>query len=304
MKLYPLKCLQEIVDNGLSVSRAARKLNTSPSGISKQIKLLEEKLGLKLLHRKSTRITGLSDAGLAALPIIRRVLKDTERVRRISDEVTGQSHGQLTIASTHNHARYALVPAIKCFVQAYPGVELQIRSGTPAQISQWVVSGDADIGIGTALTGLDTALVKIPCYELRHCVVVPRLHPLLRSKKITLDEIANYPLIINYPESRVGRLVEEAFSAKGINFRVAIRAMDSSVMKKYVEEGLGVAILPEVTVSHKADNLLKSIPASHLFKPGTTCIIMTREQTLPEYGMSFVRMVTQRAIRPKKRAAI
>lgn len=291
MKLHQLRYLCEVIDNGFSVSRAAVRLHTVPSGISRQLKLLEEEIGLPLLQRNSTRITGTSEAGAAALPTIRRILKDIEHVRRISGELTGQSKGQLTVATTHNHARYSLVPALERFVSAYPGVDLKMRQGTPEQISRWVLSGDVDLGIGTAPAGAEASLVKLPCYELRHCVVVPRGHPLTKVKRLSLEDIAKHPLIANYSDTRMGRMVEEAFSAKGIEFRVAIRATDSSVIKKYVKVGFGIAVLPSVTVNREDDPRLHAVSASHLFKPSTASVITVRGQTLPPYGQAFIRMV-------------
>lgn len=291
MKLHQLKYFCEVIDSGFSVSRASSRLNTVPSGISRQLKLLEDEIGLPLLERNSTRITGTSEAGAAALPTIRRILKDVEHVRRISYELEGQSKGQLSVATTHNHARYALVPALERFVKAYPGVQLQFRQGTPEQISRWVLSGAVDLGIGTAPVGAEASLVKLPCYQLKHSVIAPIGHPLGKLRRLTLNEIAKYPLIANYPDTRVGRMVEEAFSAKGIDFRVVIRATDSSVIKKYVEVGFGIAILPSVTVSKEEDPRLQAIPASHLFKSSTACIITVGEQTLPQYGHAFIRMV-------------
>lgn len=291
MKLQPLRYLCEVVDSGLSVTRAAQKLHTSASGVSKQLRLLEQEVGVSMLHRKNTRITGLTEAGAAALPTVRQILKDVERVRRVGDQLSGRWSGQLTIASTHNHARYALVDVIKKFARRYPHVEVQLRQGTPAQISQWVISGEADFAIGTASVGFDSALTKIPCYKLRHCVVVPRGHALLSVQRMTLEAISRYPLILNHPDSRVGRLVEEAFSAKGVRLTVAVRAMDSSVIKKYVAEGLGIAVLPDFTVSLREDVGLRAIPASHLFRPSTACIMVAREQPLRDHAAEFIRMV-------------
>jgi len=295
MKLQQLRYLCEVIDSGLSVSKAAAKLHTVPSGISKQLKLLEDEIGLPLLQRNSTRITGISKAGAAALPTIRRILKDIEHVRRISSELVGESKGQLTVATTHNHARYALVPALRRFVPAYPGVELQLRQGTPEQISKWVLSGEVDVGIGTAPLGAEAALIKMPCYQLKHSVIVRRGHPLSKLRRLTLEEIAKYPLIANYPDTRVGRMVEEAFSAKGIDLRVVIRATDSRVIKKYVGVGFGIAVLPSVTVNRDDDPGLQGIPASHLFKPSTACVIIVKGQTLPAYGQAFIRMVMKTA---------
>lgn len=295
MKLHQLRYLCEIVDSGLNVSRAATRLHTSPSGISKQLKVLEDELGVQLLARRTTRITGLTRTGEAAMPAIRRILRDAEHVRRISEEVSGQANGRLSIATTHTHARYTLVPVMQRFVSEYPQVALHLRQGAPAEICAWVASGEVDLGIGTAPLGAAPTVVQIPCYEIRHSVVVPQGHPLTRVKRLTLERLAAYPLITNDSNWRLGHAVEEAFAVRGIPCNVVIRATDTTVMKKYVQIGFGIAVLPAIAIDPQEDTGLDALPADHLFRPETATAIMVRGQRLPEYAQRFVQMVTQRA---------
>lgn len=290
MKLHQLRYLCEVGD-GLSVSRAAARLHTSPAGISKQIKVLEDEFGAALLVRKNTRITGITEIGQAVLPTFRRILKDVENARRIAHEASGRAKRKLTIGTTHTHASYALPPIMRRFMRDCPNVGLYLRQGTPAQISQWVASGEVDIGIGT--TPLDTALglVQIPCYQLEYSVITPRKHPLLQIRPLTLETISKYPLITTDPASRLGRLVKECFAAKGLTCNVVIQSIDTNVAKTYVELGFGIAVLPTIAVDIHRDTALRVIPASHLFKPSTTYVIMVDEQQLPEYAKRFVTMV-------------
>jgi LysR family transcriptional regulator, cys regulon transcriptional activator len=288
VKLHQLRYLCEVIDSGLSVSRASARLHTSPSGISKQLKMLEDELGARLLTRRNTRITGITRTGEAALPMIRRILQDVEHVRRTSREISGQAAGVLRIATTHTHACYALVAAIKSFASRFPDVALHFRQGTPAQIASWVGSGTVDLGIGTAPVAGNTMLQYMPCYELEHSVVVPGGHPLLGRKRLTLRAIAQYPLISNGETSRLGRLVEDTFAAHGVSCDISIRAMDTTAMKRFVELGLGIAVLPSVTIDPGKDERLRAIPAGHLFKPGKVCAITLRDQPLPAYGREFV----------------
>lgn len=291
MKLHQFRYLCEVVDSGLSVTRAAARLHTSPSGISKQLKLLEDELGAELLTRKNTRLTGVTRTGEAALPAIRRILKDVDHVRRIADEVSGRTQGTLTIATTHTHARYALVPAMQRFVRDYPDVALHLRQGTPEQIGAWVASGEVDLGIGNAPIGGDPLLTQIPCYELAHSIVVPPRHPLLRARPLTLEKLAAYPFITNDPASRLGRLVSDAFASRGLACNVVIRAIDTNVMKKYVELGFGISVLPTIAVDAREDKGVRAIPAGVLFRPATACVITLRNRALPEYAQRFVAMV-------------
>ncbi|MGE5525802.1 MAG: LysR substrate-binding domain-containing protein [Rhodospirillaceae bacterium] len=287
MKLHQLRYLCEVIDNGLSVSRASTRLHTSPSGISKQLKILEDELGTELLTRRNTRITGVTRAGEAALPTIRRILHDVDHVRRVSRDTSARG-GTLRIATTHTNACYALVRAIRTFVRRWPDVALHFRQGTPAQIGHWVASGTVDLGIGTTALITNNALQHVPCYQLTHSVVVPAGHALLRAKRLTLEAIAKYPLVSNGETSRLGRLVEDTFAASGVHCEIAIRAMDPTAMKRFVELGLGIAVLPSIAVDPAHDTGLRSIPAGHLFKPGTAFAITLKDRKLPDYGEAFI----------------
>ena len=288
MKLHQLKYLCEVIDSGLSVSRASARLHTSPSGISKQLKILEDELGAPLLKRRKTRITGITREGEAAMPMIRRILQDVEQVRRMSREASGQTSGVLSIATTHTNACYALASTMEAYAARCPGVAVHFRQGTPAQIASWVTSGTVDLGIGTAPAASHATLQLVPCYELAHSVVVPRNHPLLELRRLSLQSIARYPLISNSDTSRLARLVEDTFVAKGVQCDFAIRAMDTTAMKKFVERGLGVAILPAIAVDPDHDRLLRAIPAGYLFRPAKVCVITLKDHRLPQYAREFI----------------
>jgi LysR family cys regulon transcriptional activator len=293
MKLHQLRYLCEVIDSGLSVSRASARLHTSPSGISKQLKILEDELGAVLLTRRNTRITGITPSGEAALPMIRRILQDVERVRRMSRDATGRASGVLRVATTHTNACYALAGAIKAFSRRCPEVALHFRQGTPAQIGSWVASGVVDLGIGTGPIGGHAMLQLTPCYELEHSVAVPLEHPLLGIRRLTLRAIAQHPLISNGETSRLGRMVEDTFDAKGVVCDVAIRAMDTTAMKKFVEIGLGVAVLPSIAVDPLHDTMLRAIPAGHLFKPFKVSVITLKDHKVPEYGRQFISLARE-----------
>ncbi|HEY9446522.1 MAG TPA: LysR substrate-binding domain-containing protein [Burkholderiales bacterium] len=293
MKLHQLRYLCEVIDSGLNVSRASARLHTSPSGISKQLRTLEDELGVELLTRRKTRITGITPSGEAALPVIRRILNDVDQVRHIGKRGASGNSGVLRIATTHTHACYGLVGALKLYAQRWPAVAVHLRQGTPGQIGAWVASGTVDLGIGTAPIASNAALQQAPCYELAHSVVVPAMHPLLTEKRLTLRAIAHHPLVLNGETSRLGRLVEDTFAAQGIGCTVAIRAMDTTAMKKFVELGFGVAVLPSITVDARREPHLKAIPVGHLFRRGKVSVITLKDQPLTEYGEAFVRLVRE-----------
>ena len=173
MNLQQLKYLNEIVRCNLNISDAAAALYTSQPGVSKQIKLLEEELGIDIFVRNGKRIVAVTEPGKAVVGIAQRVLRETENLRQVGQEFRQQDSGELTIATTHTQARYALPPVVKAFTLRYPGVKLGLHQGSPTQIAEQVLSGEVDIGIATESLALYDELVTLPCYEWHHCVVVP-----------------------------------------------------------------------------------------------------------------------------------
>ena len=127
MNLQQLRYLQEVARQGLKISDAADALYTSQPGVSKQIRLLEEELGIEIFVRNGKRITAITEPGKAILEIAQRILHDTDNLKQVSDEFRSQDSGTLSIATTHTQARYALPPVVKQFIKRYPKVKLELH---------------------------------------------------------------------------------------------------------------------------------------------------------------------------------
>lgn len=290
MKLQQLRYLCETANLNMNLSKAAKSLHTSQPAISKQIQLLEEELGVDIFQRNGKRIVRITPPGEQIIKIATRMLRDADNLKRIAQEFTDEAGGTLTIATTHTQARYALPPVIKRFTERYPKVKLILRQGNPMQISALVSSGEADIAIATEAIEHFQELVMLPCYEWNRCVVVPPKHPLLKLKKLTLEAINQYP-IITYDFAFTGRSkINQAFANKGLEPNVVLTAIDSDVIKTYVELGLGVGILANMAFDAKRDVNLKSIDASHLFEPSTTRIGISRNSYIRGYIFDFIEM--------------
>jgi len=290
MNLQQLKYLNEIVRCNLNISDAAAALYTSQPGVSKQIKLLEEELGIDIFVRNGKRIVALTEPGKMVVGIAQRVLRETENLKQVGQEFRQQDSGALAIATTHTQARYALPPVVKAFTQTYPGVKLSLHQGSPTQIAEQVLSGEVDIGIATESLALYDELVTLPCYEWHHCVVVPPEHPLLNEKKLTLKKLAQYP-IITYDFAFTGRnKINQAFSEAGIEPNIALTAIDADVIKTYVELGLGVGIVAQMAFIPERDRHLRMIDAGHLFQPSITRIAIRQNQYLRGYAYDFIEL--------------
>ena len=290
MKLQQLRYICEVARHNLNLSNAAEALFTSQPGISKQIRGLEEELGVDIFVRHGKRVVAVTEPGKAILEIAQRMLKDVENLRQVGEEFTEEDKGHLTIATTHTQARYALPQVIQRFTKRYPGVRLSLRQGSPTQISELVTSGEADIAIATEAIALYEDLVMLPCYEWNRCVLVPPGHPLLKAKKLTLEAMASFP-IITYDFAFTGRTrMNQAFADKGLTPNVVLTAIDADVIKTYVELGLGIGIVAMMAYDPKRDTHLRAMDASHLFEPSTTRIGIRKNSYLRGYTYEFIEM--------------
>ena len=289
MKLRQLRYVLEVCRQGNHISAAAEILHTSQPGISKQIQLLESELGFEVFLRKRNRVVGLTEPGREVVEIAQRILADVDNLQNIREDFTSKDGGHLTVATTHTQARYILPKVIERFVKRYPTVRLGLRQGNPTQICELVEAGEADIAIGTETTHPFPNLVMLPCFQLSRSVIAKRGHPLLKVKRLTLREIAKYP-IITYDPSFSGRWkVMDAFKKEGVEPNVIFGALDADVSKTYVELGLGIAILTTVAVDPKHDMELGARDASHLFEPSTTYISLRSNSYLRKFVFDFIR---------------
>lgn len=290
MKLQQLRYICEVEKRNLNLSQAADALYTSQPGISRQIKALEEELGVDIFVRHGKRLVAVTEPGQAILEMARRVLLDLDSLKKIGGEFTQEDAGSLTIATTHTQARYALPPVIKQFREKYPAVRLSLRQGSPTQISELTTSGEADIAIATEAIEHYSDLAMLPCYQWNRCVLTPPGHPLLKIKKLTLEDIARYP-VITYDFAFTGRSkINQAFAALGLNPEVVLTAIDADVIKTYVELGLGVGIVAMMAYNPDRDHLLCALDASHLFDASTTRIGIRKNSYLRGYVYDFIEM--------------
>jgi LysR family cys regulon transcriptional activator len=290
MNLRQLVTLCAVVDNGLKLSAAAQTLHRSQPSITRQLQELEEELGTQLFLRRRNKILALTPHGREILQSARRIVRELQNISSASDDGTAAARGSFTVATTHTQARYTLPRVIRQFKHEYPHVQLGLRQGTPVQCVELAARGAVDIAICTETPDEIEDVAAIPCYRLNRSVVVPRSHPLLRAKPLTLEAVARYP-IITYDEGFSGRwMLDRAFSERGLAPNVVLSAIDADVSKAYVEMGLGIAILATIAFDGKRDTHLKSIDARHLFPASTLRVAVRRHAYLRPYMLSFIRM--------------
>ena len=290
MTLQQLRYLVEVAQRGFNVSEAAEALFTSQPGVSKQIKQLENDLGIIIFERVGKRLTGVTEAGGQVLAHARRILAETENLKRYVDDYTHGQHGALVIATTHTQARYALPEAISRFRTRYPEVTLTLHQGMPDQFAEWLMRGDVDLAIATEALKDVSGIVALPCRQWHHAIVVPEGHPLLSAGVISLAELASYPLI-TYVRGVAGRIgMDAVFERQGLTPRIVLDALDADVVKTYVGLGMGVGIIAEHAFDPLRDPAagLRLIQARHLFPANTTHVAIRRGTLLRRFEYDFI----------------
>lgn len=289
MKLQQLRSICVVAQHDLNVSLAAQALHTSQPGVSKQIRLLESELGVQIFTRVGKRFVEITPPGEVVLETARRIVRDMDNLKNIGREFAHESKGTLSIATTHTQARYALPRAVEAFRKRYPDVALRIHQGNPSQIVEMVNSGEADIAIATEAVAESDHLVALSCHSWNRCVVVPQKHELLRlRRRLTLQDIAAYPLV-TYDFAFAGRgQVNKAFAEQGLSPNVVLTAIDADVIKTYVQLGLGIGLLASMAFDEKVDRKLRALDVSHLFEPSTTRVGVRKGAYIRGYVFDFI----------------
>ncbi len=290
MNFQQLKSVREAARRGYNLTEVAHALFTSQPGVSRQIRELEEELGIDIFERNGKRLTGLTEPGREVLQIVERLLLEADNLQRAGETYSGKTTGTLSVAATHTQTRYVLPKAVQNFRSAFPDVRIALQQSAPEHIAEWVLSGKADIGIATEGLSRFDGLVSFPCYEWHHVVVVPDGHPLLTLKELTLDDLADHPLI-TYDQGFTGRShIDEAFEQRKLAPDVVLTAMDSDVIQQYVTMGLGVGIIASMA-AEQLPGSLRAIRANHLFASNVTRVAVRRGAFLREYAIDFIRQL-------------
>lgn len=290
MNFQQLRIVRETVRRDFNLTEVANRLHTSQSGVSKHIKDLEDELGVELYVRRGKRLLGLTEPGREVAKLVERMLTDAHNIKSLAAQFSQQDTGELIVATTHTQARYALPRVVAEFRKAFPKVHLKLHQGSPVEIARMLSQGEADIGVATETLGNVTDLVAFPYYGWHHAVIVPAGHPLQQVQPLTLEAIADYP-IITYHEGFTGRaLVERAFAEAGVVPDIVMSAMDADVIKSYVELEMGVGIIAAVAFEPERDRQLALLPAQHLFDANQTLLAVRRNHLLRRYAYRFIEL--------------
>ncbi len=290
MKLQQLRYIWEVAHHDLNVSATAQSLYTSQPGISKQIRLLEDELGVEIFARSGKHLTHVTPVGQTIIQQAGEILRKVESIKQAAHEFRDEKSGSLSIATTHTQARYALPNVISDFIGRYPDVSLHMHQGSPVQIAELAANGEVDFAIATEGLDLFGDLVMLPCYNWNRSIVVPKDHPLAGMSQVSLKDVAEHP-IVTYVFGFTGRSkLDDAFHSQGLEPKVVFTATDADVIKTYVRLGLGIGIIADMAHDLEEDPDLVALDASHLFSPSTTMIGCRRGTFLRGFMYDFIEL--------------
>ncbi len=291
MKLQQLKYLLAIVDNGLNITAAAKRLYTSQPGVSKQLKLLEEELGLQLFTRKGKSLHCTTHAGEQVVARARTILAEVDQIRALAADFYQEEEGTLTIAATNTQARYVLPEILNKLRQQYPKVRLNLHQGTSDQIAAMMRGNDVDFAIASGAECRFGNLLCLPSYQWDRIILVPNGHELSKlDRDVSLHDLADYPLVSYVFSFEGDPTLQDAFSKEGIIANVVFTARDTDVIKTYVRMGVGIGIVASMAYEQEDRKSLTAIPVKGLFPRSTTWIGMRRNTMLRCYMADFLQL--------------
>jgi len=299
MNLRQIRYICEITRSEFNISRAAKALRTNQPGISKQVRQLEQELGFAIFRRRRSRLSGVTTEGETLVAMAENIMKEVDNIRAMSRDVRQDKSATLLIAATHTQARYVLPQIMKRFATQHPNVTITMRHADPGRIMDMVEAGMADLGVTSEDPPPTRALLALPCRRFDKVVIVPKRHELTGKKRITLKDLAQYPLVSYEPTFTAGHQVIEAFEKQSLHPHMVVVAIGADVIKTCVEEGLGIAIISEVTFDAKRDVNLRAIAAGHLFEPSTTKILLSRDRYVRRYTYDFIELCEPKWTRSK-----
>ena len=297
MNLHQFRFVQEASRRNLNLTEAARVLHTSQPGVSKAIIDLEQELGIDIFTRHGKRLKSITEPGRHVLESIAVILREVNNLKRIGEEYTAQDTGTFSIASTHTQARYVLPQPVARLRQAWPKVNIRLHQGTPGQVAQMVLDEQAEIGVATESLADYPDLVTLPCYEWQHMLALPEGHPLARQKRITLEDIAAWPLITYHPSFTGRALIDQAFAQRELQPRIVLEAIDSDVITTYVQLGLGIGIVAEMATQGSAPENMRGLltrPLGHLLGSNVARVAFKRGAYLRQFVYHFAELLSDR----------
>lgn len=287
MNLNQIELLRLLQQTDFNLSKAAEKMHVVQSAVSRQLQLLETELGAPLFERQGKRLLGLTPLGISVMTEVDLIHRAKRNIQAIAEDFRENRTGTFHIATTHAQAKYLLPGPISKFRERFPSIKIYMVQSSPGNLLDLLHQHQADIAICTEKLAEDDQLIVRPCYQWHHVAVFPADHP-LASEPISLQRLAEYP-ILTYTPGFTGRgAIEAAFTNAGLQPDIVLAAADSDIIKTYVRLGLGVGIIAGAAYEAGKDGDLLVGDLGHVLPTLTTKIAYLKQLFLPAYCRFFI----------------
>jgi len=290
MKLQQLKYLLAIVENNFNITSAAERIYTSQPGISKQLKLLEEELDLRIFKRNGKQLIGLTTTGEQVVKHARNALSEVENIKRLSDNNNKIAEGSFRLATTQTQAKYVLPSVLTQFHQRYQNLTIDLQHTSVDHSIQLLLDQKIDFAIASENQSLHSDLIKIPCYEWDRVILFPQQHPLGNLTKITLLDLAKYPMVSYKEQEHSHSGLLKSMQAKNLQPNIVMTTRDADVIKTYVRNDVGIGIVAEMAFDAKTDNDLIGYSTKGLLPRCTTWIAFNKNLLIRNYMYTFIEL--------------
>ena len=291
MKLQQLRYALEVYKQNLNVSDAAEVLFTSQPGISKQIRLLEEEIGVPIFVRQGKRLVSVTDAGEMVLAIADRILRDTHNIKKIGDEFAQKNTGKCTIAAIHSWSKNQFPLVFKQFIQDFPEIKISLKTGNLEQVRFLLENNDADFGIVATHNIEDNDFHFIPFDALKYQLIIRQNHPLADKKEITLTDLIHYPILCETGLCEENTPFQKTFTEMGLESPdILMTSPDTDIIIQSVQQKLGVGITTHLLNMQNNEICVKDL--SNLFPPIPLYIVLKNNQYLHGYIYNLIEKIS------------
>jgi LysR family cys regulon transcriptional activator len=287
MKLHQLKYLIAIADNNLSITAAAAKIYTSQPGISKQLRLLEDELQIKIFERNGKQLVGITTLGEEILNRSRKVLQEINNIKRLTSDINPSAHGNFTIGTTQTQAQYVL-PEV--FHKQYPNLRIDLQQGSTDHIIELLNKQSIDFAIASGSDELGPDIVKIPCYQWDRILLFPQDHPLGDLVRPTLEDITQYPIVTYHVGDKGKSSFINSCRAENLEPNIVFTARNADIIKTYVKRGFGVGIIASMAFEAKSDRDLIGYSTKEILPRCTTWLAFNKNLFLRKYMKDFIQL--------------
>ena len=290
LNLREIRAFIAVAQTG-SFTRAAGRLHLSQPALTVQIRRLEDIVGTRLFDRNS-RSVALTPVGRELLPVLQKSLHDMENVLHDARALSEGTRGQIRIACLPSFAASVLPDFILAFRNTMPTVAFTIRDVVASVVNQLVRNEDVDLGL-TGGDVSDPALEVLHAGEDRLCVICPSGHPLTRKRRVHVEDVARFPVVLTAAGTSVRAVVDAAFEDAGCTPALTCEPTYMMTAVALVRAGLGVTILPVSAREIRAEPTLVSRPIDDPRFVRRIALVKKRGRTLPPVTRAFIDAIAQ-----------